>query len=504
MGFQWSWKELHRIWGWYSDDLTGSFVEKVYIPARPDRAAGFIKNEWAIRLSGRSQTHCLIFRLRPQEIILDCRSGKGPSAAAGASRSGFDLFLDKILPGLKVTKLSHFPNERVLALELQSSPHPLILYLVLIPAQPEAALIEKLSDGSHRVIARSKMSEELEDFKLPTPQSEVALQKTVPLREDILSDRRTYERHIRSAQDCEEVESYLAGLLKIENQILKKLKSSCDLTKTQALRARAEPNYALFGDYLKSVVHEFPSGLREYTSPVIVENWETGEPVKIPVDLQLSPVEQVQKFYWLAKRKEKRMREGDDRSADLELKIEAREERVRKLKALSIENLRASADREKIRSEIEKLTESQGSKPGHFSSKELLNFAEFPGKRFASKEGLTILVGRNSKENLELTTRLARGNDLWLHVKGRPGAHTVIILRERKNASLETLLDAAMLTIFYSGGKEWGKTDVDYTFRKYVKRIKNSTEVSYTQNKTLSVTIDQKRLNELLGQDSQS
>ncbi|RYZ70225.1 MAG: DUF814 domain-containing protein, partial [Proteobacteria bacterium] len=432
--------------------------------------------------------------------ILDLMNGKGPVAATGASRSGFDLFLDKTLPGLKVTKLSAYPDERILSVEFQSSPHPLILFLILIPAQPEAALVEKLADGSFHVIARSRTSEALEDFKLPLTAAEGSIKKAIPFREELVSTRREYENYIRAAIDRDEVDSLLAGLIKSESQILKKLKSQSDVSRTQALRAREEADYATYGDYLKSVVHEFTSG-RNYQSPIIVPNGETDQPVSIPVDTKLTPVEQVQKFYWLAKRKEKRIQEGEDRALDFEIKVESRAVRLARLKTLSIENLKADSDRKKLRLEIDKLVEASGAKVSGLPAKDIQTFIEFPGKRFSSKEGLTILVGRNSKENLELTTRLARGNDLWFHVKGRPGAHVVIILRDRKNASLETMLDAAMLTIFYSGGKEWGKTEVDYTFRKFVKKIKNSTEVTYTQNKTLSVTIDQKRLNELLVQE---
>jgi hypothetical protein len=121
------------------------------------------------------------------------------------------------------------------------------------------------------------------------------------------------------------------------------------------------------------------------------------------------------------------------------------------------------------------------------------------GKTFFSKEGLPILVGRNKTENLELTFKVARGNDLWMHVRGRPGAHVVIPLNPGKTASLETLLDAATLTLFYSGGEKWGKTEVDYTFKKHVKRIKDSTEASYTHNKTLVLSVEPARMKRLMG-----
>src|SRR5262249_31310668 len=92
-------------------------------------------------------------------------------------------------------------------------------------------------------------------------------------------------------------------------------------------------------------------------------------------------------------------------------------------------------------------------------------------RRFQSKDGLAIWVGRNHKENEQLVIRLARGNDLWMHLKGRPGAHVVIQIPGGKSPSLETLLDAATLTAYYSGVSDKEKVEIDYTFRKYVKRV---------------------------------
>lgn len=124
--------------------------------------------------------------------------------------------------------------------------------------------------------------------------------------------------------------------------------------------------------------------------------------------------------------------------------------------------------------------------------------ARWTGKAYFSRDGFAILAGKSKDENLELTFKIARGNDLWMHVRGRPGAHVLVPVPSGKSVPLETLLDAAQLVLFFSGGKNWGKTEVDYTFKKHVKRIKDSSEASYTQNKTLIVAPDAERLERLL------
>ncbi|CAN5806839.1 hypothetical protein BH23GEM9_BH23GEM9_25160 [soil metagenome] len=41
-------------------------------------------------------------------------------------------------------------------------------------------------------------------------------------------------------------------------------------------------------------------------------------------------------------------------------------------------------------------------------------------------EGHEVLVGRNARDNEELTFRVARPRDLWLHAAGHAGSHVVI------------------------------------------------------------------------------
>jgi predicted ribosome quality control (RQC) complex YloA/Tae2 family protein len=43
-----------------------------------------------------------------------------------------------------------------------------------------------------------------------------------------------------------------------------------------------------------------------------------------------------------------------------------------------------------------------------------------------SKDGFTLLIGKNSRQNEEVTFHQATGNDLWLHARGVPGAHVII------------------------------------------------------------------------------
>jgi predicted ribosome quality control (RQC) complex YloA/Tae2 family protein len=46
--------------------------------------------------------------------------------------------------------------------------------------------------------------------------------------------------------------------------------------------------------------------------------------------------------------------------------------------------------------------------------------------RYYSPQGFEIVVGRNARQNEEVTFAIGKGDDLWLHARGAPGAHVVI------------------------------------------------------------------------------
>jgi predicted ribosome quality control (RQC) complex YloA/Tae2 family protein len=105
-----------------------------------------------------------------------------------------------------------------------------------------------------------------------------------------------------------------------------------------------------------------------------------------------------------------------------------------------------------------------------------------------SVDGFTILCGRNQEENRRVTFQESRGNDLWLHLKGAPGAHVVILAQKNKTVPLSTLLEAAQITLYHSKIRDGRKAEVDYTMRKYVRAIKGTiAEVTYTENKALNI-----------------
>ncbi|MGZ3656502.1 MAG: NFACT RNA binding domain-containing protein [Bdellovibrionota bacterium] len=116
-----------------------------------------------------------------------------------------------------------------------------------------------------------------------------------------------------------------------------------------------------------------------------------------------------------------------------------------------------------------------------------------------SSDGFKILCGRNQEENRQVTFRESKGNDVWVHVKGLPGAHVVIKEQRNKTVPLSTLLEAAQLALYHSKIRKGKRAEVDYTQRKHVRAIKGTlAEVTYTGNKTLYVESDPEALKRLM------
>jgi len=89
-------------------------------------------------------------------------------------------------------------------------------------------------------------------------------------------------------------------------------------------------------------------------------------------------------------------------------------------------------------------------------------------RHYLTGRGLSVLVGRNARENHHLTFRVARPEDLWLHARELPGAH--VILRDPEGrAGADDLREAAEVAAFFSEGKGETLVDVHVTRRKHVK-----------------------------------
>lgn len=105
-----------------------------------------------------------------------------------------------------------------------------------------------------------------------------------------------------------------------------------------------------------------------------------------------------------------------------------------------------------------------------------------------TKDGFIIWVGRNSRQNDDVTFRKAKPEDIWLHARDVPGAH-VVIRNDGRRIPDELIEQAASIAAYYSPKREEARADVIVTRCKYVKPIKNAGlgMVTFRNERTITV-----------------
>lgn len=112
--------------------------------------------------------------------------------------------------------------------------------------------------------------------------------------------------------------------------------------------------------------------------------------------------------------------------------------------------------------------------------------------RFVTDDGLEVLVGRSNIQNDELTTKLARRTDYWLHTQKVHGSHAILCCDglEPPQRSIE---QAACIAAYYSQGRDSGKLPVDYTMVRFVRKPSGALpgKVIYTDYRTIIIESDE-------------
>lgn len=118
--------------------------------------------------------------------------------------------------------------------------------------------------------------------------------------------------------------------------------------------------------------------------------------------------------------------------------------------------------------------------------------------RFVTDDGLEVLVGRSNIQNDELTTKLGRRTDYWMHTQKIHGSH-VILRCEGIEPPERSIEQAAVIAAYYSQGRGGAKIPVDYTMLRFVKKPSGALpgKVIYTDYKTLNVQSDAELVNRL-------
>lgn len=387
--------------------------------------------------------------------------------------STFVMVLRKHLLGNPIRKLEQVPYERIFLIHFHSG-HSLVCEL--LPKRANVVLLDQWDSGRRRgrhLGAFRQVSLESGGFyeiPPPPPPSEALVRDEFKGSKELPAlAARWFWARATGAEDEAERRAWRQSL----KSARKKIAAALENAKKDLEEARAAEEFQKWGKILFGKLYEL--GPRNYPSGKFLE----AEGLQIKVDPSRTWSENAEAFFKKSKKYNRATEELGGRVKDLEKKLATYDLVGAKLDE-------ASVDFELLEQEFRAGGIPLPKKEAAKKSDEPKPFLEV-----TSEDGFSIYCGRNQEENRRVTFHESKGGDVWLHVKGIPGAHVVIKSQKNKTVPLTTLIEGAQLAIYYSKIRSGEKTEVDYTFRKNVKAIKGTlAEVTYTGNKTLVVTPD--------------
>ena len=214
------------------------------------------------------------------------------------------------------------------------------------------------------------------------------------------------------------------------------------------------------GDILTANIHRIVKGHTVITCEDFYD--EEMRPIDIPLSPILSPQQNAAKFY-------KDYAKLKNAEKELTRQIELGENELHYLKSVLEELNRATTDAEleEIRRELQ-----EGGYIKADTGKRKMKQSKLPPMRFESTDGYPIYVGRNNRQNDELTFKSARKDDIWLHASKVHGSHVIISCGGTMPPD-DTITQAAQLAAHYSESIGGQNLPVDVTPVKQVKKIPN-------------------------------
>jgi predicted ribosome quality control (RQC) complex YloA/Tae2 family protein len=257
----------------------------------------------------------------------------------------------------------------------------------------------------------------------------------------------------------------------LHHQLLQKVSSLIQKQqqKQQTFRERLQQSdeaemYRQRGDLLMAYSYQWEPGLSAMDLP----DFETGELVTIPLNPEKNAVQNAQGYY---KRHQKLKRA---RLAVEPLLVETDQEihYLQQVEATlkQLEGYQQAEDLQTLKEIQEELIEQgyiipQRERPSSQQAQPIIYY---------TPNGYEVLVGRNNRQNDQLTFRTAVDYDLWFHSQEIPGSHVLLRLPPGAVPDEKDLQFVANVAAYYSRARESQQVPVVYTKPKHVYKPKGA------------------------------
>ncbi|WP_277630682.1 NFACT RNA binding domain-containing protein [Atopococcus tabaci] len=264
------------------------------------------------------------------------------------------------------------------------------------------------------------------------------------------------------------------------SDLIQVLKNELDKNRNKLKKIRKElddtqyaEDYRIKGEVLTAYLHEVKKGQKEITLPNF---YDEEQPLTIQLDSQKSPADNAQKLF-------SRYQKLKSASIHLTEQIRLTENEIQYLDSVMTQLKVASpGEVDEIREEL--IEEGYLRKRKRKNGKQQKRSQP---EKYLSSDGTEILVGKNNRQNDQLTMKTARKTDWWLHAKDIPGSHVII---RSDTPSEETVLEAAHLAGYYSKSRLSSSVPIDVVQVKQVRKPNGAKPgfVIYEGQRTVYVT----------------
>lgn len=203
------------------------------------------------------------------------------------------------------------------------------------------------------------------------------------------------------------------------------------------------------GELLAMHLHEIKKGQKSWS--VLGEHDQAEE---IPLDPRLTPSQNLEQVYRLAKKSKRGQAQLLPRLKQVAARLALLEAARDNLDELSEEALRDLLRAKALAPSARRRAALAGSGK--------------PWRCFAVSEDAFVLVGKHAKGNDALTFHHAKGLDGWFHVRDAAGAHVIVPQRFAKQPAVQEA--AAQLAVHFSPLRRDTRVEVRYTQRKNLRK----------------------------------
>jgi predicted ribosome quality control (RQC) complex YloA/Tae2 family protein len=455
--------------------LRGGWIQKIQQPTA--RTLVF-----DVRVPGR--THRLLISCQPETSRLHLAGRPQPNPQTPPA---FCQFLRAHFQGARIDDLCQVPNDRIVEMYFTGKDGSRMIVCELTGKKANVLVLD-----ADRLVLRdmTNQRERIGQPYAPPAKRDPGSQEAKPTRFTGTAGgdfpiSSYIESHYQDKESTLAVDDARDARLRVLKKTIKKDQRRIEAWRKDLTNALKYRDYARYGELIKASLGSIKKGTNRIT---VVDYFDDTLPeVTIPLDHTKSAQGNMDDYF-------RRHRKYLTAERELNPRIERAERELDELRAelLAIEQgtwtplIASPSTPNTMRGTLRKVQRSGDQKSGPF-------------RRFVSTDGLPIFVGRNARENDELTFGLAKSDDLWLHARGTPGSHVVVRLGKGNDPPPETIRDAATLALLYSDLKKSGRGDVIYTRRKWVKKAKGQAagSVIVTQEKSIRVSLEKQRLDAL-------